>query len=253
MKKTPPNPQPISNLKPKSAPPPPTPPLQPHPAPPALPRLTTLGLLGLLALSLLLSLPGMPAAVRSIERVNPFWIAVAVALELASDISFVVVYRLFFDRVERRDARALAWTSQAAGALLPGGGVGGYAVSGWLTRLTGQPTGWIVRRSSALFFLTSAVNAAAVIVPGALLLAGVPGPHQLLLAGLPALLASAATVTVLVLPALLRRRGGVPTGSHVSPGSTSAPHPPPRRRHRAPSPLPIACSLLPPGRCRSRQ
>jgi hypothetical protein len=38
----------------------------------------------------------MPAAVRSIERVNPLWIAVAVALELASDISFVVVYRLFW-------------------------------------------------------------------------------------------------------------------------------------------------------------
>ena len=127
----------------------------------------------------------MPAAVRSIERVNPLWIAVAVALELASDTSFVVVYRLFFDRLERRDARAIAWTSQAAGALLPGGGVGGYAIGGWLTRLTGQPAGWIVRRSSALFFLTSAVNAAAVIVPGALLLAGLPGPHEFLLPDCP--------------------------------------------------------------------
>jgi uncharacterized membrane protein YbhN (UPF0104 family) len=173
-------------------------------------RLTTLGLLGLLALSLLLSLPGMPAALHSIEGANLLWIAAAVALELASDTSFVVVYRLFFDRLARRDARALAWTSQAAGALLPGGGVGGYAVSGWLTRLTGQPTTWIVRRSSALFFLTSGVNAAAVIVPGALLLAGVAGPHDFLLGGLPAMLASAATLIVLALPAVLRRRGGGP-------------------------------------------
>jgi len=164
----------------------------------------------LLALSLLLSLPGMSGVADSIERVNPVWITVAVALELASDVSFVVVYRLFFDRLERRDARALAWTSQAAGALLPGGGVGGYAVSGWLTRLTGQSTNWIVRRSSGLFFLTSAVNAAAVIVPGALLLAGASGPHSFVLAGLPAVLASAATLTVLALPALLRRRGGGP-------------------------------------------
>jgi uncharacterized membrane protein YbhN (UPF0104 family) len=173
-------------------------------------RLATLGLLGLLVLSMLLSLPGMPAAVRSIERVDPLWIAVAVALELASDISFVVVYRLFFDRLERGDARDLAWTSQAAGALLPGGGVGGYAISGWLTRLTGQPTGWIVRRSSALFFLTSGVNALAVIVPGVLLIAGVHGPHDFLLAGLPAVLAGAATLTVLALPAVLRWRGGGP-------------------------------------------
>lgn len=173
-------------------------------------RVATLALLGLLALSLLLSLPGMPEAVQSIERVDPLWIAAAVALELASAVSFVVVYALFFDRLERRDASALAWTSQAAGALLPGGGVGGYAISGWLTRLTGQPTNWIVRRSSALFFLTSAVNAAAVIIPGALLLAGVAGPHDFLLAGLPAVLASAATLTVIVLPAVLRRRGGGP-------------------------------------------
>jgi uncharacterized membrane protein YbhN (UPF0104 family) len=173
-------------------------------------RLATLALLGLLALSLLLALPGMPSAVKAIEHINPLWIAAAVALELASDISFVVVYRLFFDRLERRDARALAWTSQAAGALLPGGGVGGYAVSGWLTRLTGQPTSWVVRRSSALFFLTSGVNAAAVIIPGALLLAGVAGPHDFLLAGLPMLLAGAATLTVLALPALVRHHGGGP-------------------------------------------
>ncbi len=152
-------------------------------------RTGTLALLGLMALSLLLALPGMPSAVRAIERVSPLWIAAAVALELASDISFVVIYRLFFDRLDARDARALGWTSQAAGALLPGGGVGGYAVSGWLTRLTGQPTSWVVRRSSALFFLTSGINAAAVIIPGALLLAGVAGPHEFLLAGLPMLLA----------------------------------------------------------------
>ena len=170
-------------------------------------RLATLSLLGLLSLSLLLSLPGMPTAVRSIEHVDPLWIALAIGLELASDASFAVVYRLFFDRLEGRDARALAWTSQAAGAVLPGGGVGAYVISGWLTRLTGQPTSWIVRRSSSLFFLTSAVNAAAVIVPGVLLLAGVPGPHDFLRAGLPTLLAGAATLIVLLLPALLRRRG----------------------------------------------
>jgi len=173
-------------------------------------RLATLALLGLLALSLLLALPGMRSAVRAIERVNPLWIVAAVALEVASDISFVVIYRLFFDRLDGRDARALGWTSQAAGALLPGGGVGGYAISGWLTRLTGQPTSWVVRRSSALFFLTSGVNAAAVIIPGALLLAGVAGPHDFLLAGLPMVLAGAATLSVLALPGLVRRRGGGP-------------------------------------------
>ena len=94
--------------------------------------------------------------VHARHRLHP--LAGAVARELASSVSFVIVFRLFFDRVARRDARALAWTEMASGALLPGGGAGGLAIGGWLMHLTGAPTRWIVRRSSGLFFLTSAVN-----------------------------------------------------------------------------------------------
>jgi hypothetical protein len=89
-----------------------------------------------------------------------------------------IIFRLFFGRVGARDARGLAWTEMASGALLPGGGVGGYSIGGWLIHLTGAPTRWIVRRSGGLFFLTSAVNSAAVIGAGLLLLAGVAGPHD---------------------------------------------------------------------------
>jgi hypothetical protein len=98
---------------------------------------------------------------RAIREISPWWIAAAGALELASCVSFVIIFRLFLDRVGARDARALAWTEIASGALLPGGGVGGYAIGGWLLHLTGAPTRWIVRRSGGLFFLTSAVNSAA--------------------------------------------------------------------------------------------
>jgi uncharacterized membrane protein YbhN (UPF0104 family) len=143
---------------------------------------------------------------RAIGEISPGWIAAAVALELASCVSFVIIFRLFFDRVGARDARALAWTEMASGALLPGGGAGGYAVGGWLIHLTGVPTRWIVRRSGGLFFLTSAVNSAAVIGAGALLLAGVAGPHDFARAGLPPLIAGAATLAVLALPPIARRR-----------------------------------------------
>src|SRR5262249_14998131 len=158
----------------------------PTPARPAVRRrLATAGLLLALAASLLLSVPGLQPVVHTITRIAPGSVAAAVALELASCFSFVIVFRLFFDRVRGRDARALAWTSMASGALLPGGGVGGYAIGGWLVHLTGAPTRWIVRRSSGLFFLTSAVNAAAVISAALLLVAGVAGPHDFARAWLP--------------------------------------------------------------------
>jgi uncharacterized membrane protein YbhN (UPF0104 family)/nucleotide-binding universal stress UspA family protein len=170
-------------------------------------RLATTGLLALFVLSLVLALPGARGVAHALGGVDAGWVAAAVALELASEASFVVVFRLFFDRVAPRDARALAWTSMASGVLLPAGGVGGYAVGGWLARLTGAPTSWIVQRSSGLFWLTSGVNALVLISAGLLLAVGAPGPHDFGHAELPALLAAAATLAVLALPALPRRRG----------------------------------------------
>ena len=168
-------------------------------------RVATAGLLFVLGISLLLSVPALRPVLREIGDMSLGWIVAAVALELASCVSFVIVFRLFFDRVPSRDARELAWTSMASGALLPGGGVGGLAIGGWLIHLTGVPTRWIVRRSSGLFFLTSAVNSAAVISAGLLLLAGA-GPHDFDRAALPLLLAGSATAIVLALPSLARRR-----------------------------------------------
>jgi uncharacterized membrane protein YbhN (UPF0104 family) len=173
-------------------------------------RVATAGLLVALGISLLLSVPALRPVLRAISEISPPWLAVAVVLELASCVSFVIIFRLFFDRIGARDARALAWTEMASGALLPGGGVGGYAIGGWLIHLTGAPTRWIVRRSSGLFFLTSAVNSAAVISAGLLLLAGATGPHDFARAALPALLAGAATLIVLTLPRIASRRRTVP-------------------------------------------
>ena len=92
----------------------------------------------------------------------------------------------------------------ASGALLPGGGAGGLAIGGWLMHLAGQPTRWIIRRSGGLFFLTSAVNSATVIMAGLALAAGVPGPHAFTLTLLPVLLAASATVLVAGLPRVVR-------------------------------------------------
>jgi uncharacterized membrane protein YbhN (UPF0104 family) len=171
-------------------------------------RVGTAALLAVLGTTLLLAVPGLRPVLDELRDMRAGWIAAAVGLELASSVSFVVVFRLFFDRLPARDARALAWTSMASGALLPGGGVGALAIGGWLMRLAGAPLEWIVRRSSGLFFLTSAVNGAAIMGAGALLLAGAAGPHDFDRAALP-LLGAAALIAVVVAAAHWPRRHAI--------------------------------------------
>jgi uncharacterized membrane protein YbhN (UPF0104 family) len=176
-------------------------------------RAATIVLLGVLLLSLTFAVPALRPVVQEVRDMNGWWIAAAIALELASCISFVALFRLFFDRVAAPDARALAWTSMASGVLLPGGGVGALAIGGWLMHLTGAPTRWIVQRSSGIFFLTSAVNGAAIIGAGALLLGGSAGPHDFARAGLPLLAAALITLLIATAPwaaPRLGRRAGSP-------------------------------------------
>lgn len=174
-------------------------------------RLGTLALLGALAVSLLVAVPALRPVGRDLRGVGLIWIAVALALELASCLSFVVLFRLFFDRLSPREARALAWTEMSSGALLPGGGAGGVAIGAWLISLTGAPRDWIIRRSSGLFFLTTGVNGVAIIGSALVLLTGVGGEHRLLLVLGPLALAATATVLIAELPwAASHRRAAMP-------------------------------------------
>ena len=139
--------------------------------------------------SLLLALPPLRGVAREIAHLRPDWILAALALEVASCLAFVVIFRLYFDEVPAGAARELALTEQGSGALLPGGGVGALAIGGWLLRRVGMSTSAIIDRSSALFFLTSAVNVAALVGAGALLVAVRRrlAPSDLLSAGVPIL------------------------------------------------------------------
>jgi uncharacterized membrane protein YbhN (UPF0104 family) len=170
---------------------------------------TALLLLALVG-GLLVEVPGLGGVVHQIELIGAPWVAAAIALELASAVSFVVLYRLFFDRLEARDARALAWTAQASGALLPGGGAGGLAIGGALTRLTGVPTAWIVRRSAGLFFVSGAVSSLALIGSGAALIAGAGGAQDIAKVAVPTVLAAIGTLSIASLPALLRSSSRAP-------------------------------------------
>jgi uncharacterized membrane protein YbhN (UPF0104 family) len=173
-------------------------------------QLMTMALLAALVVTLLASVPALRGVLREIGHMSPIWLAVAIALEIASDVSFVVLFRGFFDRLPARETRALAWTEQATGALLPGGGAGGLAIGGWLAHLAGAPLEWIVRRSGGVFFLTSAVNGATVIAAGLALVLGVSGPHDFARTALPALLVTAGIALVAALPRVVRSRPGTP-------------------------------------------
>jgi uncharacterized membrane protein YbhN (UPF0104 family) len=170
-------------------------------------RLLTIAALVAVLISLLLAVPGLRSVAREIRHVNPAWLVLAVALELASCSSFIVLFRRFFDGVAAKQARRLAWTEMGSGALLPGGGVGSLAVGGWLLHLAGMPTRKIVRSSGGLFFLTSAVNLLA-LIGGALLLAtGLSAGHAgLLRVGLPILVGTSALLAILVISRASRGR-----------------------------------------------
>ncbi|MFL5859867.1 MAG: hypothetical protein ACJ780_03685, partial [Solirubrobacteraceae bacterium] len=121
-------------------------------------RLLTVVVLTLCVGAAVVAVPDLRPVVREIEQINPALVIAAVILELASCVSFVVIFRLFFKPIPAPAAREMAWSQMGSGALLPGGGVGSLAVGGWLLHLAGMPTRQILRRSSGLFFLTSAIN-----------------------------------------------------------------------------------------------
>jgi uncharacterized membrane protein YbhN (UPF0104 family) len=137
---------------------------------------------------------------------SPGWVGGAVVLEVASCAAYVVIFRLFFAAVPSGLARQLAWTEEASGALLPTGGLGALALGGWLLRQTGMSTRRIVESSSALFFLTSGMNVAALVIGGVMLGSDAFGGHNtLILAGAPIALGVGATCATLALAVMVRR------------------------------------------------
>jgi uncharacterized membrane protein YbhN (UPF0104 family) len=161
--------------------------------------------LAIATVTLLLAVPPLRAVAHQISRMSLGWIAAAVALEIVSCAAYVVIFRFFFATVPAGLARQLAWTEEASGALLPTGGLGALAIGGWLLRQTGMSTRRIVESSSALFFLTSGINVAALVVGGAMLSSDAFGGHDTaILAGAPIALGVGATCAALAVPGLLR-------------------------------------------------
>jgi uncharacterized membrane protein YbhN (UPF0104 family) len=161
------------------------------------------------SIGLLLWVAPPASVINQIGHMNVTWLLVAVALELASCLSYVIVFRRFFPEPPRAVGRQVAWITMGAAAVLPGGNISGAAATTWLLRRHGINPRRLLTRCVGLLFLLIGVGFVANGVAGVLLLVGVPGgPHDLPHTGVPILV----SVSVLSLAALIvyvgRRLGG---------------------------------------------
>jgi uncharacterized membrane protein YbhN (UPF0104 family) len=169
--------------------------------------------LGVAALAVA-SLPGAGELREKLSGAAPGWVAVALALELASCLAFVLAFRgALGRRLPWGFSTKVGLTVQGTNVAVPTGGAGGLAVAGWALRKTGMPADRIARRSVALFLLTSSVNFVAAAIAGFALAAGVTGDVSPGLALVPALGAVLAIAAVVALPRFARAASGEAGGT----------------------------------------
>jgi uncharacterized membrane protein YbhN (UPF0104 family) len=144
--------------------------------------------------------PTLKQALRSLEHVSWEWLLGAVALEVLSELGFVLAWGAIVDpqKLLDRDGRGrrtdddVAWAQLAGGLLLPGGAWGGMGVGALILHRFGVPSKLIAEREFNLSFLNTAVDALALIVFGVGLATSIlAGEPRLLLTVLPAAVAAA--------------------------------------------------------------
>src|SRR3954449_3165398 len=162
-----------------------------------------LGSLAILVLIALLA-PGLGDVRTALADASPWWIAVAIALEGASCLSYVLIFRpVFCDRMPWRRSLQIGLAEVATGSILPASGAGGLALGAWVLHRGGMPAERIARRSVAFFLIKSSVNFVAVAVIGTVMALGLVGPDVSLLGtAFPAALSIALIATVLLVPRL---------------------------------------------------
>jgi uncharacterized membrane protein YbhN (UPF0104 family) len=162
---------------------------------PILISLTALVLIAFLA-------PGLGSVRAHLADASPGWLALGVALELASCFSYVAMFRpVFCDSMRWRTATQIGLSEVAVGSLVPASGAGGLALGAWILRREGMPAERIARRSVGFFLIKSSVNFVAVIVVGLAMAAGIGGVSvSPALTLLPAALAAALIAAVLTIP-----------------------------------------------------
>jgi uncharacterized membrane protein YbhN (UPF0104 family) len=187
-------------------------------------RLAALLVVGAILALLLAVAPGLGELRATLSRAAPGWLAVAVALEALSCVSYVLLFRpVFCRRMSWRRSWQIGWSELAVGSLVPASGASGLALGAWVLHQGGMAADRIARRSVAFFLIKSSVNFVAVAVLGLLLAVGVLGPElSLWLTALPAAMSLAVMATVLLVPRLGPGADPGPDAGRVRRGLSSA-------------------------------
>ena len=152
----------------------------------------------------LLLAPGLGEVRDLLNEARPEWVALAVALEALSCVSYVLMFRpIFCQSMPWRTSWEIGLAELGAGSIVPASGAGGLALGAWILREGGMPAERIASRSVAFFIIKSAVNFIAVAALGTLLALGLLGPDlSLWLTAVPAAGALLVIAAVLVVPRL---------------------------------------------------
>jgi uncharacterized membrane protein YbhN (UPF0104 family) len=159
--------------------------------------------------ALLAAVPGLRDIADRLADVNPWWIVLAVVLELASCLGYVLAFQHVFWRVSRRFAMRVALSEMAFSAVIPAGGAGGIALGAYIVKAKGGRVRRFAERSAVLFLLTSAVNVATLVLAGLIAGLGVVHiPHRIVLGLIPAAVGVVVLAFFASLPWLSRRTPG---------------------------------------------
>jgi uncharacterized membrane protein YbhN (UPF0104 family) len=121
--------------------------------------------------------PGLGSVRTILERASPWWIALAVMLEVLSSLSYVAMFRPAFCRtMSWRSTLEISLSELAVGSIVPASGAGGVALGAWILNRSGMPGAVVARRSVAFLLVKSSVNFVAVAILGLLMWLGV-GPQ----------------------------------------------------------------------------
>ena len=139
----------------------------------------TLQIIALLAVGglVLLFAPGLGEVRALLTDAQPGWVALAVAFEAMSCVSYVLMFRpIFCQNMPWRTSWEIGLSELAAGSIVPASGAGGLALGAWILHEGGMPAERIASRSVAFFLIKSSVNFIAVAVLGTVMALGLVGP-----------------------------------------------------------------------------
>jgi uncharacterized membrane protein YbhN (UPF0104 family) len=163
--------------------------------------LQIVAVLAVVGLVLLLA-PGLGQVRDLLTEARPEWVALAVAFEAMSCVSYVLMFRpIFCNNMPWRTSWEIGLAELGAGSIVPASGAGGLALGAWILSEGGMPAQRIASRSVAFFLIKSSVNFIAVAVLGTVMALGLLGPDlSLWLTAVPAAGALLVIAAVLAVP-----------------------------------------------------